>query len=268
MAVTGLQEVGYDLREFKNLGGNCVVDTTTVDYGRDLGKLNELSKHNGVFIIGCGGFNKGKFNRSFLEFEELNEVVRRIHEDVLAEVGVGVVKIGTSLNSIEEWELKGLKAISEVHKITGVPITTHTEKGTFGLEQLALFKREGVHPSAIIIGHIDQNPDFEIHKRIIQQGAFIGYDSVAKAKYKTKDRAIEFIIQFAKIGLHKQIVISGDFARKDYYKGYGGEPGLRYLLSDFKTELRARLLENELDAESIVNDLFINNPARALAFRF
>ena len=268
MAVTNLDKIVVDLKDFSSLGGNCIVDVTTMDYGRSLEKLNELSMKSGVYIVATGGFNKGKFNQSFLENQDPQKVAIKLLEEVNQEVGPGVLKIGTSLNRIDPWELVGLKAISMVHLKTGIPITTHTEKGTFAQEQLNLFNKEGVDSSAIILGHLDQNPDFDLHVQLIKQGAYLGYDSIPKTKYDTKQRAMDFIAELAKLGLHTKVLVSGDFARSSYYTGYGGKPGLKYLLSDFKQELLDYLTQQNLDAQQIVEDIFINNPAKALAFRF
>jgi 5-phospho-D-xylono-1,4-lactonase len=268
MAVTELDKIVVDLKDFALLGGNCIVDVTTIDYGRSLEKLKELSIESGVYIVATGGFNKGKFNQSFLEHQDPKKVAMRLIEEVNQDVGPGVLKIGTSLDRIDPWELVGLKAISMVHLETGIPITTHTEKGTFAQEQLDLFKREGVNPSAIILGHLDQNPDFNLHVQLVKQGAYLGYDSIPKTKYDTKQRAMDFIAELAKLGLHSKVLVSGDFARSSYYTGYGGNPGLKYLLSDFKQELLDYLTQQNLDAQQIVEDIFINNPAKALAFRF
>ncbi len=268
MAVTDISKVAVDLRDFASLGGNCVVDVTTIDYGRDLHKLKELSNISGVYIIGTGGFNKGVFNRVFLENRDYKLVASELVDEIHQDIGPGVLKIGTSYNRIDDWELIGLKAISEAHKQTGIPITTHTEKGTFALEQLDLFKKQGVNPSSIIVGHLDQNPDLDVHLALIKQGAYLGYDSIPKTKYDTKKRAMEFIAYLAKKGLHTQLVVSGDFARTNYYKGYDGEPGLAYLLSEFKEELMQYLIKQDIDANQVIVDIFKNNPSKALSFRF
>jgi arsenate reductase (thioredoxin) len=42
------------------------------------------------------------------------------------------------------------------HHLTGLAISTHTEVGTMGLDQIQLLISEGVEPERIIIGHVDQ----------------------------------------------------------------------------------------------------------------
>ncbi len=267
MAVTDIDKIVIDLKEFAALGGNCIVDVTTIDYGRSLEKLKLLSEKSGVYIVATGGFNKGKFNEAFLKDKDPIDIANKILAEVNQDVGPGVLKIGTSLNRIDPWELVGLKAISMVHHDTGIPITTHTEKGTFAQEQLNHFVSEGVKPSSIILGHLDQNHDFDLHVDLIKQGAYLGYDSIPKTKYDTKNRAKSFISRLAHLGLHTHIVVSGDFARTSYYTGYGGEPGLKYLILDFKQELFEYLSNQGLNGNQIIEDIFINNPSKALAFR-
>ncbi len=270
MELSDLPKISQDLELFKQAGGNLIVEVTTVDYGRDLSKLKELSEMSGVFVVGTAGFNKGTYNRSYLENRNAEDVAKELITEIQTGIdGVkpGILKIGTSKDSIQPWELTGLHAISIAHLATGIPITTHTQNGTMANEQLDLFASFGVKPSSVILGHMDQNPNFELHEKLIDRGAFLGYDSIPKTKYNTKERAIDFIIKLAKIYKHTQILLSGDFARQSYFKGFGGKPGLDSLLVEFKPELRNRLIEANLDADRIIEDLFTNNPRRALALR-
>jgi predicted metal-dependent phosphotriesterase family hydrolase len=272
MALTDLDKIRVDLELFKQVGGNCIAEMTTIDYGRDVTKLKTLSEQSGVYVVAVGGFNKGSYNRTYLEDKPIDEVASFLIKEVtqgVDETGIrpGLLKIGTSLNVIFPYEEIGLRAVARASKATGIHITTHTQAGTMAREQLAMFIKEGVDPSCVILGHLDQLDDFEIHLELAKQGAFLGYDSIPKAKYNTKDRAIDFIIRLAKLGLHTQILISGDFARQDYFSGYGGKLGLDHLLKNFKPELRLRLIEGGLDADQIIDDLFIHNPRRALSFK-
>jgi len=64
-------------------------------------------------------------------------------------------------------------------------------------------------------------------------------------------------------GYGRQILLSGDQARRSYWPGYGypDAPGLSYVLEQFVPMLRqAGLKQGQID------DLLIHNPARAFAF--
>ena len=271
MALTDLDKIAVDLNQFKALGGNCIVEVTTVDYGWNVAKLRELSEKTGVYIVATGGFNKGTYNRSFLEGKDpkdvAKELIRQIRHGV-QDTGIspGILKIGTSQDIIHPWEMVGLKAVSLAHRATGIPITTHTQAGSMAIEQLNAFESMGVNLSKVLIGHLDQLDDFDVHLKCIRRGAFIGYDSLPKKKYNTESRAIDFICRLAEMNLHTQVLISGDFARQDYFTGYGGHPGLTYILSEFSVKLKKACIERNLDGQRILDDLLIHNPRRLLTF--
>jgi 5-phospho-D-xylono-1,4-lactonase len=271
MALTDIEKVAVDLNLFKELGGNCIVEVTTMDYGRNVEKLKEISKRSGVFIVASGGFNKGTYNRAFLENQDpqliAGNLIKEIREGV-DDTGIspGILKIGTSQNIIHPWELVGIKAVSLAHKATGIPITTHTQAGSMAKEQLDEFELMGVNLSKVLIGHMDQLDDFDVHVQCIQRGAYLGYDSLPKKKYDTQQRAIDFICRLAKMNLHTHILISGDYARQDYFKGYGGELGLDYILSTFADNFLQECSLRALDGHKILADLLIHNPRRLLPF--
>jgi len=272
MALTDLPKIGVDLSLFKALGGNCIVEVTTMDYGRNVSKLKELSEMSGVYIVASGGFNKGTYNRPFLENRDPQDVanilIKEIREGV-DDTGIcpGILKIGTSQNIIHPWELVGIQAVSLAHKATGIPITTHTQAGSMAQQQLDGFEAMGVDLSKVLVGHMDQLDDFDVHLACIKRGAYLGYDSLPKKKYDTQNRAIDFICRLATENLHTHILISGDYARQDYFKGYGGELGLDYILTEFNDCLIEACRNHGLDGERILSDLLIENPRRLLTFR-
>lgn len=271
MALTDTDKISVDLNLFKELGGNCIVEVTTMDYGRNVEKLKELSDKSGVYIVASGGFNKGTYNRSFLENRDFEQVAQMLIKEIregVADTGIspGILKIGTSQDVIHPWELVGLKAVSLAHKATGIPLTTHTQAGSMANEQLDEFEAMGVDLSKVLIGHMDQLDDFNVHMQCIRRGAYLGYDSLPKKKYDTQQRAIDFICRLAKQDLHTHILISGDYARQDYFKGYGGELGLDYILTEFKENFLRECSLRDLDGDKILEDLLIHNPRRLLTF--
>lgn len=268
------ENIKKDLDDFKNLGGNLIIEMSTCDYGYDVKKLKQLSLETGVNIVAAAGFNKGKYNRYFLEHYDEDYVVSKLLQDcefgIVDGIKPGVIKMGTSENQIYPWEEKGLHAVSKVSLKTGLPIATHTQNGTMALEQLAIFNSEGVPYDQIILCHLDQLDDYELHRKIIQKGVFLSYDSVAKVKYKTRERALNYIVSFAKEGLHKQLLLGNDFARRSNYLGYNGSPGMVDLFKNFENELYQKLIDNGFTHEEtnlIISDLYIENPKRAFKVR-
>jgi 5-phospho-D-xylono-1,4-lactonase len=272
MVLDSVDKIGEDINLFKAAGGNTIIEMTTIDYGRDVVKLNEIVLKYNINIVAAAGFNKGTFNKEFLEKKSIDEVTVQLIDELqngIGDTGIkpGVLKIGTSMNVIEPWEEIGLRAIARAHLKTGVPISTHTQAGTMAEEQLNLFSAEGVPAENIVLCHLDQNPDYELHRRLVERGAYLCYDSIPKPQYKTEQRSIEFIAELAKNELHTNIIVGGDFSRKTYYKGYGGKIGLDYILTVFKPKLLSYLENKGLESNRIVEDIFKENPKRAFAIR-
>jgi len=97
-----------------------------------------------------------------------------------SDVRAGVIKGATSLNVITEGEEMVLRAGAQAHLSTGAPISTHTQAGTMGLEQIAILKESGVDPTRVAIGHVDRNLDYDYHKAMLDTGAYLIYDHLSK----------------------------------------------------------------------------------------
>jgi predicted metal-dependent phosphotriesterase family hydrolase len=272
LVLDDLARIRVDLLEFRRAGGHGIVEMTTRDYGRDVRALRRLAQETGVAIVAATGFNKGVYCRPYCEGADPDVLARQQVLEVLrgidgTEVRAGVHKFGTSLHAIHPWEEVAARAAARAHRETGAPILTHTERGTMAPEQLALLASEGVPPQAVVLCHMDLNPDLELHRRLADRGAFLSYDQIPKPKYATEGHAVRLIVELARQGLHRQLLLAGDFARRSYFRGWGGSPGLTYLLRSFAPKLRAALGEAGLDPDRVLEDLFVHNPARALALR-
>jgi phosphotriesterase-related protein len=262
--------VAEDLRAFAAAGGSTVVEMTTVDYGRDLPALACLARATGVRILAATGFNKARFARALVAGRSpaaLSDVqVREVVEGVDG-VRCGLVKFGTSLDEIQPCEEAAGLAAARTHLETGVPISTHTEAGTMALAQLDLLERAGVAPSAVVVGHLDRNPDLALHREVARRGAFVAYDQLPKRKYASAGPAIANIVALARAGLHEHVLVGGDLSRRRYFRGWGGELLLDVVPGAFRRRLGAALADASLDADAVLADVYVNNPARAFALR-
>jgi phosphotriesterase-related protein len=177
------------------------------------------------------------------------------------EARAGAIKIATNYQVITDKSRRVIEAAALAHRQTGAPITTHTEQGTMGLEQVELLSISGVNPQHIIVGHMDRNPDFYTHCEIAETGAYLLYDTPGRVKYFPECTFIELVRKMVEAGYGKQILWGGDLARRSYFVSYGGGPGLDYVPKRFVSRMR-----NEGFGEEEIEDIFINNPARAMCF--
>lgn len=261
-----------ELKEFEKAGGRSVVEMTPSGYGRNIKALEEISNQVNANIIVTTGCHKSLFYEPEVytsSEKELADIFIKEIIDGIEGTGIkaGVIKVGTSYNVIKPEEKKVIRAAAKAHLATGAPISTHTEIGTKGLEQLEILLSEKVEPSSIIIAHVDRNPDLYYHKAILQEGAFVIFDGLGKIKYFPESVRIELLIKLVKMGFQDKIMLSVDYGRKSDLKAYGGGPGLSYILRKFVPRLKEELKAEKLDADSIIDDFLVENPARALAFK-
>ncbi|HLI91748.1 MAG TPA: phosphotriesterase-related protein [Ktedonobacteraceae bacterium] len=255
-----------ELEIFKFAGGQAIVEMSPADYNRSPDGLRALSTATGVHIIMTTGLHKDAYSRPLTANATVDTLATRFIKDVTegtGEMGVkaGVVKAATSLNTITPGEEKVLLAAARTHLATGVPISTHTQNGTMGLEQLAIFKQQGVDLSRVALGHVDRKVEYDYHKALLDTGAYLIYDQISKEKYVPDRDRIRLLMRLVAEGHGDRIMLSGDFARVSYWTTNGGGPGLSYILWRFVPWLIAEGMPREA-----IQAMLVSNPAQFFGF--
>lgn len=279
-----------DVLDFKQHGGRTIVDATAVDYGRDVQAVQEIAVESGIRIIGTAGFNKsflwdaqikeelkpliGDYGSyaQWIEAKSINEladfVIREVEEGLEGTpFKAGQVKFGTGYNRITPLEEKTLRAVARAHHETKAPIHSHTEVGTMALEQIELLRSEGVDLSYLSLGHMDRNPDPYYHEQIAATGAYLSFDGIGKIKYAPESTRISLILELVGKGYEDQILISGDTARKSYYKHYDHGLGLEYIISKWVPRFEDEANRSGYDGRKLVEKFFVTNPANCFSFK-
>ena len=253
-----------ELTLFKEAGGRTLADLAPKSYGRNINMMVDASRKTGVNIIATTGYLKG----TYFPAEVREWSINRIADFMISEVvqgmegtqhKAGIIKAGSSYNTITDLEAKVFKAAVIAAKETGAPIMTHTEKGSMGLEQVQLVKSLDFDPARLIVSHVDINPDYFLHKKICNLGAYIIHDGPSKVKYGTDERIIEIIRRLTADGFEKQQLLSCDMGRRSYWTSYGGGPGFTYIPKVFAP----RLIEEGFSKEQ-VERFTVKNPMDAL----
>jgi predicted metal-dependent phosphotriesterase family hydrolase len=259
---------------FQKLGGRTICDATAIDYGRNIKAVAQVAKRSNINVIATAGFNKALYFEEWVSKTSLESIQERIFTEITTGIDgtshrAGMLKFGTSYGHMTPDEVKTARAVCRVQRATGAPLYTHTEFGTIGLEQVELLKEEGVRLERVCIGHQDRNPDPWNIARIARQGCFVAIDQISKVKYYTDQVRVDLLIDLVKKGFQKQILVSGDLARRSYLKAYGGGPGYGYIAGPFMERLREQMAERSIPArraDRVVEDLLVDNPKRFFAF--
>jgi phosphotriesterase-related protein len=262
-----------ELIAFRKAGGNSIVEVTCDGWGRDLDVLAKLSEKAEVHIIATSGYYIEPHIPLFVDSMPLNMIADRLTDEIVSGVGTekrkcGVFKSAIHKSRVEGLELKVLQAIAIAHKRTGVPITTHTtasrsmevKGGIAGIEQLDILKSEGVSPTALIMGHVDQRPDIDVLIALAQQGCFIQFDLIGKEHYVKDSTRAAIIHRLIREGYLNNILLSQD-RNRSYEMRYGGNTGYCHIFEVFIPLLRERGV-----SLSDIEIMMCANPARAFSF--
>ncbi len=262
------------MKDFKAAGGCALVDMNPIDCGRQIEMLKEISAASGVHIISCTGFQRSIYYDAehWVNKYPVEEIARLIAEEV--EIGIevnnyngpivtrstakaGVIKAATHYNMIKPMERRVLQAVCMASLRTGAPISTHTERGTMGLETIEAVVAGGVDPKRVTLGHVDRNPDLAYHKKMASYGVTLGYDGPSRAKYWPDSVLIELIRGMCDAGYADNIMLGGDNGRASMWKEYAGAYGHRYILDHFVPRLREEGVKEE-----DIHKMLVDNPRR------
>lgn len=270
-------KISQELNEFYQLGGRTMVDTMPAACGRNVLKLAEVSKKTHVNIIAPTGIHLEMYYppnhwRYHLSVDQLTELfIKDITEGIdeydyncpiinRTTYKAGLLKLATGDDKINDHQHKIFEAVVNAHKETGAPILTHSNGGKLAIEQAELFTKLGADLNHVVISHVDKQRDLGFHKDLLQTGVTVEYDSHFRLKMKGDNWVYSLLESMLPLYADK-IVVGMDIAKNSYWKSYGGKPGLVYLITEFRKELKARELENYFE------NIFFLNPKKLYSFK-
>jgi phosphotriesterase-related protein len=257
-----------ELAHFFSAGGRAIVEMSPADYGRNPQGLKRLAEATGVHVVAVTGWIKEAAYTSWSAGRSEHALADEMIADIETgmdgtSIHAGIIKAGSSKNTITPEEEKVFRAAAIAHRETGASVSTHTEAGTMGLEQANLLMSCGVPVERILIGHCDRNLDWDYHLALANLGVTLGYDQIGKEKYHPDSERVAFIKRLVEQGFGGQIALSGDLARQSYFPGYGGwkGPGFTYILWRFAPWLH----EEGVDA-AVIDRMLVGAARLLLAF--
>lgn len=254
-----------ELKTWMAAGGKTIIEMSAIDFGRNIEKVIRVADLvPDAQIIVITGYNKPYYCDQSVWRTSDDDLIRACVADITTGIdgtGVkaGIMKGGSGYNTFTDKDRKLLRVAAKVQLETGVPISTHTEAGTMGYEQVEYLCSFGVKPEHICLSHMDRNPDYWEHRRIAQTGAYLGYDCPGKTKYGPDELRITVLQRLVEEGLGNRILLGNDLGRPSYWRSYGGGPGLDYVLTKHIARLR-----DQAFSEQTIDDLLIHNPRRFL----
>jgi len=273
-------ECALVLEEAKAYGLVSMVDATPIDLGRDVELIKEVSAISGINIICSTGFYRESMEQDIVITPEtqkrktIDEMYEMFVKDIVygiegSDIKAGVIKVGTGNGSISEYERKVLRAAARAQKDTGVPVITHTEAGTMGLEQAELLISEGADPKRIMIGHRGANTDLRHHATVLDRGVNISFDRFGLEMEVTDVLREAIIIGLTGIGYADRIMISHDYIVHQPGSTLESRKALKATGFNWSCE---HIFQNILPAlkkggitDATIDTMMVENPRRLLA---
>ena len=212
------------LRELKEHGIDTLVDLTVIGLGRYIPRVEAIADQvpdiNIVVATGVYTYNEVPM---FFHFQGPGTIlggpdpmvevfVREIREGIGdTAVKAGILKCASDRPGITPGVERVLRAVAQAHRVTGVPITTHTPTPPepWGLEQQRIFKEEGVDLTRVVIGHSGGTVNTDYHLRLIDNGSFLGFDHFGLPGITLEER-VDAVARLCDRGYAGRIVLSHD----------------------------------------------------------
>ncbi len=257
------------LRQARELGCRTFFEFTPAYLGRDPALLRRLSDATGLHIVtntGYYGARNDLFLPDFVHQESVEDLAHRWvreFEEGIEDTGIrpGFLKIGVDPGPLSEIHARLIRAAARAHVDTGLTIAVHTGPAEPAFQQLAILEEEGVHPSAWIWVHAQNESDPSRHAEAAARGAWVAFDGL---RPDTADRHVDLLRAMKSSGHLHRVLLSHDAA--GWYsvgeEGGGSFRGYDYLFASFLDTLR-----NAGFTEQEIRRLTIDNPAEAFSIR-
>ncbi len=242
-------------------GFATMVDATPTSLGRNPAALARTSARSDLSVIATTGAHREQHYQT--SHWLLDQSVAALTERFVADVQVGMpaldqparaglarapdgtpvragmLKAGIGYWSITPFEMRVLHAVADAHTRTAAAVMIHLEHGSAAFEVLDVLAAAGVDASAVVLAHVDRNPDPGLHSELAARGAYLGYDGMGRHARWPDSVVLACLLDTASRGGAQRIVLGGDVARRTRYVAYGGMPGLAYLGDRFVPRLLA-----------------------------
>jgi phosphotriesterase-related protein len=264
----------------KAVGVQTIIDATTNDVGgRDPLLYKELSQKTGINIIFATGLYTEKegspaYWKTRMQFGvDLSKMISELFIKEITEgvgttgIKAGVIKVGSS-PEMTDYEKAVHKAAVIAQKATGVPIITHTEGPTGGVEQAEFLVSQGADPKKVMIGHVTNSKDINYHKAILTKGVSAGFDRLGLAPmYGVPDNvSVQNIAALCQEGYTNKIMLSQDTVNFWLGRPLSGDApqAIVQLLSKWTIDHVSKDIIPALKAQGVTDDqidtMMVENP--------
>ncbi len=243
-----------------------IIDHTTVDLGRDVRLLADVSRRSGVRIVAATGLwlQPPIYFRNQSP-QRVAEMFTRDIEVGFADTGIraGIVKCAVDRDGLVPAIEVGVRAAAMAHRATGVPLSTHTTaENRTGELLIELLLTEGVDMRRVVIGHSGDSHDDEYLHHLLATGAFLGMDRFGWDEPVSDASRVRVVAELCREGFSRQLMLSHDATAWSQWRTaeiQKVKPNLhfRHLFGSIIPALRDRGV-----TELQISEMLVDNPRR------
>jgi predicted metal-dependent phosphotriesterase family hydrolase len=260
-----------ELIEYREKGGETLLDCQPEGCGRDGNQLLVLSMASKVNIIACTGFHRKKYYpqnywlwkagaQKICDFL-CSELEQGLFEtlETPSPVRAGFIKI--ALESIwADCPHAALEGAAFAALKSKALMEIHTEKGALAEKACIYLTDLGLLPNQLVLCHMDKRPNAGLHKELARLGVLLEYDTFYRPKYDPSANVWPLIEQMVSAGFSDRIALATDMAEAELYHHIGGGAGLASLPGEIQDQLKKKGFP-----ETARKQMLGNNIARRLA---
>ncbi len=258
------------IEELKAGGFSSLLDPCPSDLGRDPEFYAEVASRTGFNILFATGIYNEFLGSPYWRFKvdwdpDGADHLAEMYINELTE-GVGpsklrpaVIKLAVGKNPASGYENKVIKAAATASIATGTPIITHTE-GIYGDIMLDKLRALGVPEHSVIVGHSCDSSDQVYHRRIVDGGAYIGFDRFGLVYQQTDEERIRNLHSLIEDGYAQQLIVSHDCAFCQRGRALP-DAGLATDAMHFSKNMAPKLRDLGV-TQATIDSLFRDNPRR------
>ncbi len=255
-------------------GVRTILDVTTIDLGRDIRLLEQVSRQSGVHIICATGvwLDIPRAFRSATPDEIAPLFIREIQEGIEGTgIKAGMIKVANGEDGVTPEGEIILRASARAHRATGVPISTHTWAPVKnGMDQIRIFEEEGVDLGKVYIGHCDHSVDMDYLGGMAEKGAYVGLDNFRATGHRPGlpdlGQRIDIAKKLIDMGYANRVMLGHDWAvQADMFGGKQARADLESRNPDgflvISRVVLPRLREMGV-SEDAIHQVMVDNPRR------
>jgi phosphotriesterase-related protein len=268
------------LTKLKEAGIDTLVDCTVPGLGRKVEAVARVAEGSPVNIVPATGLYAVGGLPFYFSFRGPGTPIpgddpmdalflREIRNGIaFTDVKPAFLKCAVESNDPDAQLNRPIAAVARVSAETGVPVQVHTDvfqqTGTTAIEILTKY---GADLSRVVIGHSGDSNDRDYLQKILESGAFLGFDRFGIEFFNATDARVDTLVALIEAGHAGQIVLSHDaHSYNDVAPDEAAEETMAAMLPNhhyrYVPEQLLPILRERGVSDADIDTMLVANPAR------